>query len=422
MYSRFKKLSRPTKWQQGEQAKRFRRFRAHPVMVPIVTFIFLLIATTGGYLLLNRNSEPVTNAYVVIISHDHAEQTVPSREPNVGALLNKLHITLNEGDVVEPSLTAPINQEDFRINVYRAVPVEVIDNGTKTFAFSAATTPRSIATQAGLKTYAEDKLVTQPVDNFVVTGAIGQQVVIDRSTPININLYGALTVTHTHAKTVGELVKEKKIKLAKDDQITPALTTPITPNLPILIARNGTKVETVAEAIPMPQQIIQDASLAFGTSAIRQQGSPGQQIITYQDKLVNNIVVGRTVIQTVVTQAPVTQVVVQGTSLSGIKGDMALAGIGPGDYDYVDYIVSHESGWCPTKAQGEHSCPAVPDNQFTSGGYGLCQATPGSKMSSAGSDWATNPVTQLRWCNGYALGRYGSWGAAYSHWLSYHNW
>jgi hypothetical protein len=43
-------------------------------------------------------------------------------------------------------------------------------------------------------------------------------------------------------------------------------------------------------------------------------------------------------------------------------------------------------------------------------------------MASAGADWATNPVTQLKWCNGYAVGRYGSWGAAYNHWLANHNW
>jgi hypothetical protein len=38
-------------------------------------------------------------------------------------------------------------------------------------------------------------------------------------------------------------------------------------------------------------------------------------------------------------------------------------------------------------------------------------------MASAGSDWRTNPVTQLRWCDGYATGRYGSWSGAYSFWL-----
>jgi hypothetical protein len=43
-------------------------------------------------------------------------------------------------------------------------------------------------------------------------------------------------------------------------------------------------------------------------------------------------------------------------------------------------------------------------------------------MASAGADWATNPITQLRWCDGYATSRYGGWAAAYNHWLAYHVW
>jgi uncharacterized protein YabE (DUF348 family) len=400
----------------------FKRHRDHPVMIPVVTFAVLLLVTAIGLLVVGSRTTTVPNAYVVILKYDHHTQTVPSREPTVGALLQKLNIHLNEGDTVEPNTATPINQEDFRINVYRAVPVQIMDGAQKTYAFSAATTPRSIARQAGIVTYAEDELTTQPATDFVGGGSIGEQVIINRSLPVNINLYGALTVTHTHAHTVGDLIREKQVKLAKDDQVTPAPATPLTAGAQVVIARNGTKLETTTEAIAMPVQTIQDGTLAFGTSAIRQQGSPGQKVTTYQDQLVNNQIVGRTAIQTVVTQAPVTQIVVVGTSLSGIKGDMALAGIGAGDYNYVDYIISHESGWCPTKAQGEHTCPAVPDNQFTPNGYGLGQATPGSKMASAGADWATNPVTQLRWCNSYAVGHYGSWAAAYNHWISYHWW
>ena len=401
---------------------RFRRARKHPVVTPALIVAGLLLLTAVFLLVFHKEVVPSKNAYIAIISYDHHTQTVPTKEPTVGALLKALHITLNEGDVVEPSANTSIKQEDFRINIYRAVPVEIVDNGQKTYTFSAATTPRSVASQAGIRTFAEDELSYQANTNFIADPSIGKQVVIDRATPVNINLYGTLTITHTHAKTVGELVKEKRIRLAKNDQVTPAVNTPLSPNTQVVIARNGTKLETVTEQITMPTQTIQDDSLAFGTSAIRQQGSPGQQVTTYEDKLVNGQVVGRTAIQTVVTQAAVTQIVVVGTSLSGIKGDMALAGIGPGDYNYVDYIVSHESGWCPTKAQGEHYCPAIPDDPMTPNGYGLCQATPGYKMQTAGADWQTNPVTQLRWCNGYALGRYGSWGAAYSHWVSYHNW
>lgn len=57
----------------------------------------------------------------------------------------------------------------------------------------------------------------------------------------------------------------------------------------------------------------------------------------------------------------------------------------------------------------------------TSSAYGIPQALPGSKMSSAGADWATNPVTQIRWGLGYIDARYGSPCAAWAHSES-HNW
>jgi hypothetical protein len=42
-------------------------------------------------------------------------------------------------------------------------------------------------------------------------------------------------------------------------------------------------------------------------------------------------------------------------------------------------------------------------------------------MASAGPDWQTNPVTQIKWVLGYMDGRYGSPCGAQSFWES-HNW
>ncbi|MBO3752270.1 lytic transglycosylase domain-containing protein [Streptosporangiaceae bacterium NEAU-GS5] len=53
-----------------------------------------------------------------------------------------------------------------------------------------------------------------------------------------------------------------------------------------------------------------------------------------------------------------------------------------------------------------------------SGAYGIPQALPGHKMSSAGADWQTNPATQIKWGLGYIAGRYkspcGAWGHSQS--------
>lgn len=90
---------------------------------------------------------------------------------------------------------------------------------------------------------------------------------------------------------------------------------------------------------------------------------------------------------------------------------MAAAGISVADYAAVDYIVSHEGSWAGTTVY----------NRQGSGAYGLCQALPASKMASAGPDYMTNPVTQLRWCAEYASQRYGGWWGAHSFWIS-NNW
>lgn len=404
-FRRFRRRKLP---QNTDELKTISR---HPHAVPLITFAVLIFLTAGIYFVARQTHhiKPHQKGFVVIVSHDHEKQIVPSHQQTVASLLKKLNIKLGEGDVVEPTASTVIKQDDFRVNVYRAVPVQVVNGGQKTFAFSAATTPRSIAQQTGQKLYAEDWVNTVPAQNFVETGAIGEQVVIDRATPVNVDLYGAPVVLRTHAKTVAGLMREKNITLTKQDRLSIPASTPITANMKIAFLRTGTKTETVKEAIPTPIQKINDNSLAYGTQAVRQKGSPGEQVVTYQIVLNNNVEKSRKMIQKVVTKKPVTQIVVIGTNLSGIKGDMALAGIGPGDYHYADYIISHESGWRPT-ASG------------IGGAYGLCQALPGSKMASAGADWATNPVTQLKWCNGYAVGRYGSWGAAYSHWVSSHNW
>jgi hypothetical protein len=98
--------------------------------------------------------------------------------------------------------------------------------------------------------------------------------------------------------------------------------------------------------------------------------------------------------------------------IAGSHADwMRLAGIAESDFGYVEFIIDHESGWGVTKW-----------NYGGSGAYGLGQALPATKMAAFGSDYMTNPITQLRWANAYAVGRYGSWAHAYSFWTVRHVW
>lgn len=409
-------LDPPGSEKPSRQPKR-RRFHGlrlaveHPVMVPVVTFSVLTALAIAGYALFNERETRTPDSRVVVISHDGVQQTVPSRPGTVKDLLKRLDIKTGQGDVVEPDLDTSIDQDDFHINVYRAKPVQIIDKGRTVAAFSAATTSRSIARQNGITLYPEDRAETIPTTNFLADGAIGERVVIDRAVPVTVNLYGNSLPVRTQAKTVGELLKEKNVKLEPQDQVVPAASTPLTTDQQVFVLRQGSQVITETEELPMPQRFIDDPNLTYGTTAVRQQGSAGKRVNTFQVTTQNGQPTSeRKLIQSVITQQPVEQVAVRGTSISGIKGDMGRAGIAPGDYTYVDYIVSKESRWNPSARNS------------SSGAYGLCQALPGTKMASAGSDWATNPITQLRWCDSYAKGRYGTWAAAHAFWQRNHYW
>ncbi|MGW2957459.1 aggregation-promoting factor C-terminal-like domain-containing protein [Streptomyces sp. NPDC001220] len=83
---------------------------------------------------------------------------------------------------------------------------------------------------------------------------------------------------------------------------------------------------------------------------------------------------------------------------------MAQQMVASGQYQCFSNIVSHESGW---------NYQAV---NASSGAYGLFQALPGSKMSSVGADWQTNPATQIKWGLNYMNSRYGSPCQAWSFW------
>jgi uncharacterized protein YabE (DUF348 family) len=392
------------------------RAARHPaVTIPLATFAVLLTLTVLALVLLGVSSPKLRAAdtRIAIVTHDKEEMTVPTNAKTVGELLDRLDIKLGDGDIVEPARDAAIGTDNFRINVYRAAPVTIVDGDRKTFTFSAAVTPRSIVKQKGVEVYPEDRLEFIPTDNFLLEGSLGQRVVINRATPINVNLYGTQVKMRTHATTVGELLKERNINLGEDDSVEPARNTPIKRNMQIFLLQKGTQLATVEEEIEMPVEEVEDASLSFGASVIRQQGSPGKRLVTYRIQLENGKEVARQEIQSVIVQEAVKQIVAIGRAVqipTDRTGLMAAAGISSSDYPYVDFIISHESSW--------NYLARNP----SSGAYGLCQSLPASKMASAGPDWEHNPVTQLRWCHGYALGRYGSWGAAYDFWQRNHWW
>lgn len=384
--------------------------KKRPYIFPILGLLLgCLMVAVVFYTHGSAQSFRPSDSHVVFLFDSGQKQTIDTKAATVGELIKRLPLHLIPEDVVEPALNTPIVEDNFRINVYHARPVTVVDGTTKTVTLTAQKSARVVAEDAGLKVKPEDIASFQ--QGSLAENVIGEKVVVSRATPIMLNLYGAQIPTYTQATTMADFLREKHIKLDNGETVKPALDAPIAANMQVFILAKGSHVETVEEPVPAPTQVVADASLSFGTTVVRQAGVPGKQAVTYLVSVQNGQTTKK-VIQQAIVQAPVPQIVARGTTID-INGDktaiMAAAGISGGDFAYANFIISHESGWRPTAAN-------------PSGAYGLCQALPGSKMSTAGGDWATNPVTQLRWCAGYAARSYGGWGGAYNHWLAYRSW
>lgn len=387
-----------------------RHVRRRPYILPL--FGLLLGLAIVGLIFLSKGGHTYieTNYHVVYVFDSGKKRTIDTQAPTVGALINRLNLHLIPQDVVEPSLNTPIVEDNFRVNIYHARPVTVIDGSRKVVTLTAQLSAREVAQTAGLTVRPEDIASFSTGD--IKDNVIGEQVVVRRATPITINLYGSQVPTYTLATTVEGLLSEKHIKLDNGENVSPSVQTQITPKMVVFILSKGTHVQSIEETIPIPTEVINDASLSFGTTVTRQDGSTGKQLTTYLFSTQKGQPITRKIIQRIIIEPPVPKIVARGTTID-INGDktsiMAAAGIPSGDFAYANFIISHESGWRVTAAN-------------YSGAYGLCQALPGSKMATAGSDWATNPITQLRWCSGYASRSYGGWANAYYHWLNNYSW
>lgn len=407
MHKNLKHLRKRTRMAGRRHVRTIKRVAKKPLFtVPFVTFMVLAALVAVGFIITTRGNPTlrVNDSNVVVLSYDKQEQTIPTRAKTVGELISRLHIKINQGDVIEPSKDTEIAGDNFRINIYRAVPVTVVDGDRKTFTYSAAATPRSIVKQAGVTVYPEDNLDLLPTENFLAESSIGERVVIDRATPVNVNLYGTQVTMRTHAKTVGQLLKEKNIKLGKGDSVQPEASATLSTAGQVFLLRKGTQIQTVAEDIPAPVETVDDNSLSFGVTVVRQQGAVGQRLVTYQIQTENGVEVSRAKIQEVVAREPVKQVVARGTYFDIAKSKtavMAAAGVPQSSFVYADYVIEHESHWNPG-ALNSRGCA------------GLGQACPGSKLAAVCPSWRTDAVCQMRFFNGYAIRTYGSWANAYN--------
>jgi uncharacterized protein YabE (DUF348 family) len=372
----------------------------------------LFFAGLAGRVSAESGAKPGSNGTIITLHDRGVEYVFVTDEATIGDALEQADVNIAEQDRVEPALDETLAASEYTVNIYRARPLVVVDGSLRKKIMTASQSPEQIAKDAGITLYPEDTTTFRRADNIVMSGA-SEEFVVKRATPFTFTLYGDTFTARTQAKTVEAMLKEKRITLDKNDRMSVSGTTPVTKDMTIRVWREGKQTVTVDEELPFEVEQIRDANRPLGYKELKTQGVNGQRSVTYEVVIQDGVEVSRTEIASVTKKPAEKQVEIIGTKVSLPPGShedwMAAAGMSPGDYGYINYIFSRESGWRPNAAN--------PSGKY----YGLGQ-TNLSKLSSACPNWQSDPICQIGLFNSYAVGRYGSWAAAYDFWTENHWW
>lgn len=403
-------------------------FIKHQFGLGIIIGVFAFVFAAFGLVVASGEAVNPSDMHLVNLNEAGRQEIVPSRAVTVGDFLSKKSIKLEGSDEVVPSPETIIDSDNFVVEILRAQPTTIVDGSSTISLLSPYQDPRQAVEKAGITLYPTDIVKLEYSGSPAVSQILGRKLIIRRATLIFVNIYGTIVEHRTNKKVVSEVLAEMSILPEPEDSVLPSYATVVEANLVVSVTRMGQEVINVEEAIAIPIETIVDKSLPFGSSTVQSEGKPGKRLVTYELTLENGVEVSRRQIQETIVEQSVKKVVLKGSNTVIAENKQAImvaAGLSPVDYSAADFIISHESGWCATKWQGQWGyCPPSYIEKYagaetvTSLGFGLCQSTPAIKMATAGSDWRTNAITQLKWCTSYARGRYGSWQNAYDAWTT----
>jgi len=111
--------------------------------------------------------------------------------------------------------------------------------------------------------------------------------------------------------------------------------------------------------------------------------------------------------------------------VSAISASVEMARTATGAKKVAQAILTQEYGFnesqfeCLNSLWTKESHWNYKAHNYRSGAHGIAQALPAEKMSVVGTDWRTNPVTQIRWGIRYITMRYDTPCKAWSKWKSH---
>lgn len=366
----------------------------------------------------------------VTVEVDGVAHEVAGFSRTVDDVLASDSLDVDPQDQVFPSPESTVSDGDLIVvRTVRDVQVEI--DGTVQTIQSSARTVGEVLDELGDRAAGADVSASRSAE-------VGREpLVITTPKTVTLAVDGQQLPISSTEGTVRELLLTAGVVLDSDDTVTldpppvsvaaaastaeataAALDAATVDGMVVTIGRAATDTSSTQEVLPYATQEVEDATLPVGKTKVTQKGVLGQALTTYAVTVVDGVETGREVVARRVTVEPQDEIVAVGTLE---VPDPALVVVDPGSARAIAQTMVAERGWgseqfaCLDSLWQKESGWKVTADNPSSSAYGIPQALPGSKMSSAGADWQTNAATQIAWGLGYISDRYGTPCAAWSH-------
>jgi uncharacterized protein YabE (DUF348 family) len=385
----------------------------------------------------------------VTLDVDGRVQTVGTTASTVDALLEAQGIVTGDRDLVAPGTDTRLSEgADVVVRTGKQITVAV--DGEQSDAWVTA-----LDTNEAL-----DSLAARGDDVSIVASRSG-----DRATlPLDVDTDGPVAVVHdgttelVHAATdVEAVLAEVDVTLGDEDRVHVAdagaqgiakgvekaaakaaeqaqADTAEAPQVAVVVQRVETKKVTKTSVVEHKTKTkTSDDRYADLEAKVSREGKDGERTRVFRVTTVDGEVVTKKKLSDEVTTKPVAEILVKGTkerpepepepatSGSSSSGSSSGSASSSGSTRDLGRQMAAARGWTGSQWTclealwtKESNWNATAQNP-SSGAYGIPQSLPGSKMGTAGSDWQTNPATQIEWGLGYIAGRYGTPCGAWSH-------
>ena len=207
--------------------------------------------------------QPGSGEHIITLHEGTAKRGFYTKATTLRDALREANVRLDDKDRTEPELDTPLESASYEVNIYRARPVVIRDGGADTKLITAYRTGKQIAEQAGIPLHDEDQAVLARSRDIIADGA-AEVMTIRRATPFTLVFYGKTIQAYTMEKTVGAMLKAKKITLGADDTLSVPASTPLTAGMTVELWRNGKQTVTVEEEVDFKTEEIKDADRERG--------------------------------------------------------------------------------------------------------------------------------------------------------------